>query len=107
MYSNNNLSVHVLLVHITTSLPPTHSLKTSRFMEGIYTEGCFSKVQRLINSNLYVALGVGIGLLVFQIFCVLLASGLAVDVHREKKLAKAFKKQEKAEREAQGITTKL
>lgn len=86
-------------------LSPSHSplsLQT-RFKQDIYTEGCFSKVQRLINSNLYVALGVGIGLLVFQILCVLLASGLAVDVHREKKVAKAIKRQEKQ----QDITTKL
>lgn len=78
-----------------------------RFKQGIHTVGCLSAIQELINSNLYVALGVGIGLLVFQILCVLLASGLAVDVHREKKFAKAIKKQEKLERQAYEHTSKM
>ena len=73
-------------------------------MQGIHTDGCIDRIRQVINSNLYVALGVGIGLLVFQILCVLLASGLAVDVHREKKFAKAIKKQERMERE---ITSKM
>lgn len=74
---------------------------------GIFDVGCFTKTQNLINSNLYIALGVGIGLLVFQILCVLLASGLAVDVHREKKLAKTIKKQQKMEQQAYDQATKL
>ena len=73
----------------------------------IYTEGCIARVDSLVGSNLYTILGVGIGLLVLQILCVLLASGLAVDVHREKKLAKAIKKQEKLEKQAYDQTSKL
>ena len=84
--------------------PPPTLLQTARYNVGIYTDGCLSKIQNLISSNLYVALGVGIGLLVFQILCVLLASGLAVDVHREKKIAKAIKQREKAESD---LTSKL
>ena len=76
-------------------------------MQGIYTDGCINRLQEIINSNLYLALGIGIGLLVFQILCVLLASGLAVDVYREKKFAKAIKKQERMERDVQDMTSKM
>jgi hypothetical protein len=78
-----------------------------RFLLNIYTTGCINRVDGLIDGNLYIILGVGIGLLVLQILCVLLASGLAVDVHREKKLAKAIKKQEKLDREGYSHTSKL
>lgn len=39
--------------------------------------------------------GVGIGLLVFQIVNIILAAGLAVDIHKEKKIIKAQKKHDK------------
>lgn len=84
--------------------PPTFSSLQTRHLQGIHAKGCIERIRELINTNLYVALGVGIGLLVFQILCVLLASGLAVDVHREKKFAKAIKKQERMEQE---ITSKM
>lgn len=42
--------------------------------------------------------GVGIGLLVFQVVNVILAAGLAVDIHKEKKIIKAQKKIDKEER---------
>ena len=77
----------------------------SRYLQGIHTTGCIEGIRNVVNSNLYLALGVGIGLLVFQILCVLLASGLAVDVHREKKFAKAIKRQERMEQD--NITSKL
>ena len=69
--------------------------------------GCIDRVDGLIGGNLYTILGVGIGLLVLQILCVLLASGLAVDVHREKKVAKAIKKQEKLDKQAYSQTSKV
>lgn len=78
-----------------------------RYLQGIHTKGCIARVDGLIDGNLYTILGVGIGLLVLQILCVLLASGLAVDVHREKKFAKAIKKQEKLDQQGYGQTSKL
>lgn len=48
-----------------------------------------------MQSNVYVLAGVGIGLLVFQVVNVILAAGLAVDIHKEKKIIKAQKKIEK------------
>ena len=54
----------------------------------------------LFSNNLYVVGGVGVGLLVFQILNILLASGLAVDVYRENKEIKAIKKQDKQEKKA-------
>ncbi len=44
--------------------------------------------------------GVGVGLLVFQILNILLASGLAVDVYRENKEIRAIKKADKEEKKA-------
>lgn len=53
--------------------------------------------QSFIQGNVYVFAGVGIGLLVFQIINIILAAGLAVDIHKEKKIIKAQKKQQKSE----------
>lgn len=39
--------------------------------------------------------GIGIGLLVFQVVNIILAAGLAVDIHKEKKIISAQKKLEK------------
>ena len=64
----------------------------------IYEIGCFMKIEQLINQYLYVVAGVGIGLLIFQLVNILLASGLAVDVHREKKALKIHADQEKREK---------
>ena len=64
-------------------------------MMGIYTDGCLSQIQNLVQSNIAIVGGVGIGLLVFQLLNVLLAAGLAIDVHKEKAAAKAFKRQRK------------
>ncbi|XP_064401853.1 tetraspanin-33-like [Halichondria panicea] len=69
-------------------------------MLGIYQIGCLSTVEGLFSNNLYVVGGVGVGLLVFQILNILLASGLAVDVYRENKEIKAIKKQDKQEKKA-------
>ena len=49
-------------------------------------------------NNLYVVGGVGVGILVFQILAIMLASGLAVDVFREGKELRALKKREKADK---------
>ena len=40
-------------------------------------------------------LGVGVGLLVFQISSLLLAAGLVIDVHKEKKVISALKQRRK------------
>lgn len=64
---------------------------------GIYETGCVARTEEFIQQYLYVILGVGIGLLVFQLVNILLASGLAVDVHREKQVMKAHSKQQKRE----------
>jgi len=60
---------------------------------GIYTEGCLTRIRELVQSNITIVGGVGIGVLVFQLLNILLAAGLAIDVHKEKQAAKAFKRQ--------------
>ena len=65
----------------------------------IHQTGCFLAVRSFIQSNLYVVGGVGIGLLVFQLINVMLASGLAVDVYREKKIINAQKKLKKEQKQ--------
>lgn len=64
----------------------------------IYEIGCLTRTEQFINQYLYVVAGVGIGLLIFQLVNILLASGLAVDVHREKKALKIHAEQEKREK---------
>ena len=44
--------------------------------------------------------GVGVGILVFQILAIMLASGLAVDVFREGKELRSLKKRDKADKKA-------
>lgn len=56
--------------------------------------------ENFVQSNVYVFAGVGIGLLVFQVINIILAAGLAVDIHKEKKIIKAQKKVEKARKKA-------
>ena len=65
---------------------------------GIYEIGCFARTEQFINQYLYVVAGVGIGLLIFQLVNILLASGLAVDVYREKKALKIHAEQEKRDK---------
>lgn len=60
---------------------------------GIYTEGCLTRIRELVQSNITIVGGVGISVLVFQLLNILLAAGLAIDVHKEKQAAKAFKRQ--------------
>lgn len=60
---------------------------------GISRTGCLTALQNFIQRNVYVVGGVGIGLLVFQVLNILLASGLAVDVYRESKEIRRIKKQ--------------
>lgn len=62
---------------------------------GIFPTGCLTALQAFIQNNLYVVGGVGIGLLVFQVLNILLASGLAVDVFRERKEINIIKKHQK------------
>ena len=61
----------------------------------IYPTGCFTTARSFVQGNVYVFAGVGIGLLVFQIVNIILAAGLAVDIHKEKKIIKAQKKHDK------------
>lgn len=68
---------------------------TQRFNQEIYTTGCLTRVQELINGNLYTVIGVGVGLLIFQVLTVLLAGGLAYDVYREKKAIRHIKNLQK------------
>lgn len=62
---------------------------------GIFTVGCLTRIRELVQNNIAIVGGIGIGVLVFQLLNVLLAAGLAIDVHREKQAAKAFKRQRK------------
>ena len=73
-------------------------------MMGIYLSGCFTEGRNLVQANLYVFLGVGIGLLVFQLINIMLATGLAVDVNKEKKILKAQKKLKKQQDENVNIS---
>lgn len=63
----------------------------------IYLSGCLSTAENFVKSNVYVFAGIGIGLLVFEVLNIILAAGLAVDIHKEKELIKAQKKTEKGE----------
>lgn len=65
----------------------------------IYSTGCFTTARSFVQGNLYVFAGVGIGLLVFQVVNMILAAGLAVDIHREKKIIKAQKKMDREQHE--------
>lgn len=62
---------------------------------GIFTVGCLTRIRELVQNNIYIVGGIGIGVLVFQLLNILLAAGLAIDVHKEKQAAKAFKRQRK------------
>lgn len=64
-------------------------------MTRIYTEGCLTRIRGLVQSNIYIVGGVGIGVLVFELLNILLAAGLAIDVRKEKAAAKAFKHRQK------------
>ena len=69
----------------------------------IYETGCVSRLEQY----LYVILGVGIGLLVFLLINILLASGLAVDVHKEKQVMKAHSQQQKQEKRQEQAFAKM
>ena len=77
--------------------------QTDRFMRDIYTVGCFSAVRSLVRSNLYIVGGVGLGLLIFQAINIMLAGGLASDIHKEKKIIKAQKELRKMQEEGAGL----
>ena len=64
-------------------------------MMRIHTVGCLTRLRQLIQSNIYIVGGVGIGVLVFELLNILLAAGLAIDVRKEKAATKAFKQQQK------------
>ncbi len=68
-----------------------------RYLQDIYTEGCLDAAKAFVEDNLYLLLGVIIGLLVFEIFNVLFAAGLVVDINREKQVMKAIKRREKGQ----------
>ena len=61
-------------------------------MKNIYTDGCIAQARSFINSNVYVILGAGAGLLVFQLLAVILSASLAVGVRKEKQFANSLKK---------------
>ena len=58
----------------------------------IYTVGCVTQARNFVNGNIYVILGAGAGLLVFQLLGVILSASLAVGVRKEKELARSLKK---------------
>ena len=68
------------------------SLTQGRYLRNIYTDGCVAQARSFINSNLYVILGAGGGLLVFQLLSIVLSASLAVGVRKEKALARSLKK---------------
>ena len=59
---------------------------------GIHSTGCLEQVRKFVNNNLVVILGAGGGLLVFQIFGLILSVSLSVIVRREKVQVKALNK---------------
>ena len=65
----------------------------------IYPDGCLTKAQTFLNQYLYVIAGVGLGLLVFQLVNIILASGLAVDIRKEKKALKIYRQRERQQKE--------
>ena len=69
----------------------------------IYEIGCVARLE----SYLYVIIGVAVGLLVFLLVNILLASGLAVDVHREKQAKKVHSDREKREKRQEREMAKM
>ena len=65
---------------------------------GIYTTGCLTQLENLVQAYLYYIAGVGIGLLVFQLINILLTAGLAVDVRKEQKAIGILKKRNNREK---------
>lgn len=61
----------------------------------IHTTGCKRAVEALFNDNLDVILGVGVGLLIFQLFNIMLAGGLALDIRKEKAALKVVKQRQR------------
>ena len=62
-------------------------------MRNIHTTGCVVQARNFINSNLYIILGSGAGLLVFQLLGVVLSASLAVGIRKEKQFAQALIKE--------------
>lgn len=62
----------------------------------IHSEGCLDAVRNVFQQNLSVILGFGIGLLVFQLFNIMLAGGLALDIRKEKAAMKLVKQRKTA-----------
>ena len=69
-----------------------------RYLTGIYTTGCLTQLENLVQAYLYYIAGVGIGLLVFQLINILLTAGLAVDVRKEQKAIGILKKRNNREK---------
>jgi hypothetical protein len=61
----------------------------------IYSVGCRQAAEDLFNDNLEIILGVGVGLLIFQLFNIMLAGGLALDIRKEKAALKAIKESQR------------
>ena len=57
---------------------------------GIHLTGCLEQARNFVNNNLVIILGTGGGLLVFQIFGLVLSVALAVTIRREKAQVKAL-----------------
>ena len=66
-----------------------------RYLVGIHSTGCMEQARSFVNNNLVVILGAGGGLLVFQIFGLILSVALAITVRREKAQAKAIKESQR------------
>ena len=74
-------------------------LQIRQMMVDIYQDGCLVKAETFLNQYLYVIAGVGLGLLVFQLVNIILASGLAIDIRKEKKAMKIYRGRERQAKE--------
>ena len=61
---------------------------------GIHTTGCIAQARAFVNSNIYIIIGAGCGLLVFQVLGVVMSLSLAAGVKKEKDYAKILKKRQ-------------
>ena len=62
---------------------------------GIHQTGCLEQARNFVNNNLVVILGVGGGLLIFQILGFILSISLTVTIKMEKTQAKALKEDQR------------
>ncbi|XP_065896761.1 tetraspanin-33-like [Dysidea avara] len=58
----------------------------------IYTNGCYEEFEELINDLLPALAGIVLGVIVLELVNIFLSIGLALDIHRERKRAKEWRK---------------